>query len=156
MELISSPDDDMGQAGAALRAQCGPHPARAHRQILKRPEAALQAAVIPALGRPAGDAELAQRPLGRQVQRFAVVGDEDRPRVSSDKRVRPSHKSCAECPFTQLTMLRSVSRSGHDLRACFAVRQESPRAPFARHFPLISGRKRTRQRGAVSGAIPLG
>lgn len=100
-----------------------PHPARADRQIFQRPGAALQAAVMPVLEHPAGYAELAQRPPGRQMQRFAVVGDEDRPRVSSDKRVRPSHKSCAECPLAQISMLQSVCRSGHDHRACFAVRQ---------------------------------
>ena len=45
-----------------------PHPARRRRSIRERLQATIEVAVIPAVKRPAGNAELIQRPLGRQVR----------------------------------------------------------------------------------------
>ena len=75
VELIDSLDVDMGRAGAALPAQCGPHRVRAHRVILQRSRAALGLAARPALGRSTGDTERVQRPLGRQVRLLSDPDD---------------------------------------------------------------------------------
>jgi hypothetical protein len=45
-----------------------PHPARCRRPILQRLRPAFEVAVIPAVEGPTRDAELIQRPLGRQVR----------------------------------------------------------------------------------------